>query len=218
MLLEHLSENGKVIGLDRDSDNIALALKNLQKFSDGRHIAEYCSFADLDAILLKNHFEDIDFILYDLGVSSAHYDDAARGFSLRFDGPLDMRFDRTKGKTAADIIANYSEEELRKIFYIYADEKKSPFIARAIVEARKTCKIETTFQLLDIISSASFDKKSPLRVFQALRIEVNQEFAHITDSLEKAISALRIGGLIAVITFHSIEDRIVKQFFASYLE
>lgn len=218
MLLENLSENGKVIGLDRDSDNIALALKNLQKFSDGRHIAEHCSFADLDSVLIKNHFENIDFILYDLGVSSAHYDDAARGFSLRFDGPLDMRFDRTKGKTAADIIANYSEEELRKIFYMYADEKKAPFIARSIVEARKTRKIETTFELLDIISSASFDKKSPLRVFQALRIEVNKEFSHITDSLEKAVSALRIGGLIAVITFHSIEDRIVKQFFAPYLE
>lgn len=217
MLLAHISENGLVIGIDRDADNIALAEKNLVDFKKN-HISEHASFADIENILQKNALSEIDFILYDLGVSSAHYDDADRGFSLRFDGPLDMRFNRKSGKTAADLIATLSEEEIRRILYIYADEKKAPFIARAIVEARKAKKITSTLELVDIISKASFDKKSPLRVFQALRIAVNNEFEHIENSLHSAIRHLRVGGMIAVITFHSIEDRIVKQLFSPYLE
>lgn len=216
MFLENLENNGKVIGIDRDIANIIIANENLKNFS--LHISENASFAEIENILQKNNFPHIDFILYDLGVSSAHYDDAERGFSLRFDGPLDMRFDRTAGRMAEDIVANWSEADLRKIFFDYADEKKAIFIARAIVEARKTEKIDTTFKLLEIIKSASFDKKSPLRVFQAIRIAVNNEFDHIIDSFEQAVQNLRIGGKIAVITFHSIEDRVVKQFFAKYLE
>lgn len=218
MLLDHVSSWWKVIGIDRDFDNIILAKENLKDYSSEVYQAEHASFASLYDICEKNNFKKIDFILYDLGVSSAHYDDALRWFSLRFDGPLDMRFDRTKGKTAEDLVMNMSEEDLRKIFYIYADEKKAPFIARAITEARKNQKIDTTFKLLEIIKSSSFDKKSPLRVFQALRIAVNEEFSHIEDSLAAAIDLLEKNGLIAVITFHSIEDRIVKQFFSKYLE
>lgn len=129
-----------------------------------------------------------------------------------------MRFHRHTGKTAADLVMNLSEEALRKIFFDYADEKKSIFIARAIVEARKTEMIDTTQKLVNIINQASFDKKSPLRVFQALRIAVNDEFEHILKSLEQAVKCLRIGGQIAVITFHSLEDRLVKQFFTPLLQ
>lgn len=216
MLLENTDIDGLCLGIDRDADNIALANEHLRGFS--HHRSEHSSFAELSDILARQGIPYIDFILYDLWVSSAHYDDASRGFSLRFDAPLDMRFNRSTGKTAANLVMTLSEEELRRIFFQYADEKKAPFIARAIVEARKSEDIVSTYQLVRIISEASFDKKSPLRVFQALRIAVNNEFWHIIDSLTQAVEHLRIGGKIAIITFHSIEDRLVKQFFSPLLE
>lgn len=216
MLCECADDDAICVGIDRDADNIILAQKNLESCKN--HRAFHKSFAQLDEIMEEFPGQNIDFILYDLGVSSAHYDDGSRGFSLRFNGPLDMRFDRTCGKTAADIVMNESEDTLKKIFSAFADEKKAHFIARAIVEHRKKAPIQTTFELLEIIRSASFDKKSPLRVFQALRIAANHEFDHIISSLESACKHLRVGGKIAIITFHSIEDRLVKQFFLSKLQ
>lgn len=176
----------------------------------------HASFAELSHICNEYRIPNIDFILYDLGVSSAHYDDGERGFSLRYDAPLDMRFHRSAGQTAHDIIMKADASFLKKIFWEYADEKKAHFIAEAIVQERQHRDIATTFALRDIIEKSSFDKKSPIRVFQALRIAVNDEFAHMTTSFTQAIERLSIGGIIAVITFHSIEDRIVKQFFAPY--
>ncbi len=128
-----------------------------------------------------------------------------------------MRFDRTCGKTARDLIYSLDKRELMQIFFRYADEKKALFVAQAIIEARKMMDIDTTGKLLEIIKGSSFDQKSPLRVFQALRIAVNDEFGHIERSLASAINHLNIGGRIAVITFHSIEDRLVKNIFAEYL-
>lgn len=168
-------------------------------------------------MVIDDHgYSEVDFILYDLGVSSAHYDDGVRGFSIRFDGPLDMRFDRTIGETAEDLVMRLPERELMHVFTRYADEKKALFIARAICERRKIEKIDTTFKLLRIIEDASFDAKSAPRVFQALRIAVNDEFGHIERSLAQAIRRLSVGGKIVVITFHSIEDRLVKNIFSEY--
>lgn len=199
------------IGIDRDHDNLELARPRLESISSGvtKHLV-HSSFADIDIILSDLWLDSIDFILYDLGVSSAHYDDGDRGFSIRFDAPLDMRFDRTRGKTARDLVMNLSELELRELMWRYADEKKAIHIARAIVETRKTQSIDTTAQLVEIIGRASYDDHSPKRVFQALRIAVNAEFEHIETSIQKAIDRLSIWWQIAIITFHSIEDRIVK--------
>ncbi len=220
MMISHMSKDDIFVGIDRDNDNLDIAKKNLSPWILGwpRVSLVHKSFANLDAVLSELHIPEIDFILYDLGVSSAHYDDGERGFSLRFDAPLDMRFDRTQGKTVQDLLRELDARELMKIFSLYADEKKAFFIAEAIVQARKITPIETTQDLLKIIEESSFDKKSPIRVFQALRIAVNEEFKHIEESLRYAVDHLSIGWKIAVITFHSIEDRLVKQLFAPYTE
>ena len=154
-------------------------------------VAVHASFSDMENILSG---KEVDGILYDLGVSSVHYDDANRGFSIRSDGPLDMRFDRHSGGiTAQELLAKISEIELRKALQSYADEPKAYFIAKAIVEKRTTTPITTTKELSDIIESASFDKKSALRTFQAIRILVNKEFEHIEKSIPVAIQHLKHG-------------------------
>ncbi|MBP9812265.1 16S rRNA (cytosine(1402)-N(4))-methyltransferase RsmH [Candidatus Gracilibacteria bacterium] len=212
-------KGGTFIGFDRDTENFLRATAHLEGISEGvKKFFIPKSFVDLQSELDALGIPTIDAILYDLGVSSVHYDDPLRGFSIREDGPLDMRFDRTHGKTAEDIIMNLDVRELTRIFNDYGEEKKSWFIASAIIEARKNERINTTKKLLEIIQASSFDKKSPILVFQALRIAVNEEFSHIEQSLKQALLMLSVGGIIMVITFHSLEDRLVKQLFAPYLE
>lgn len=219
MMLSHMHDTSKLIGFDRDADNLRDALQYIEEAGlSSRFLGVHASFEEIDTTLDAHGYDEVDFVLYDLGVSSAHYDDGVRGFSVRFDGPLDMRFDRTSGETAEDLVMRLPERELMHIFTRYADEKKALFIARAICEKRKLEKIDTTFKLLRIIEDASFDAKSAPRVFQALRIAVNDEFWHIERSLAQAMRRLRVGGKIAVITFHSIEDRLVKNLFSEYTQ
>lgn len=218
-LSKYLDTDGILVGIDRDYDNFMLARQNLvHQISAKNYRGIHSSFLHLGEILSQERIPHIDFILYDLWVSSAHYDDGNRGFSLRYDAELDMRFDRTRGRTARDLIMTADMETLKRWFIQYADEKKAHFIAREIVQRRMVQPIDTTFDLYRIIESVSFDKKSPIRVFQALRIAVNDEFDHILGSLQQAVDHLRVWWRIAVITFHSIEDRLVKHFFAPYLK
>lgn len=193
MFCTHLGSGDIFVGIDRDSDNLAIAHTHLDSVSPSvtKHLI-HSSFSDIDTILDSIGSPEISFILYDLGVSSAHYDDGDRGFSIRYDAPLDMRFDRTRGRTAHDLVMSLSEYELRDLMFRYADEKKAIHIARAIVEIRKTKSIDTTFDLVEIIGQASYDDHSPKRVFQALRIAVNAEFEHIENSIKKAIDRLAI--------------------------
>lgn len=218
MLMQHMDIGSTFIAFDRDQENLRLAQEKIHIPNTIHTQFESRSFEELEEVLDHAWIPEIDFILYDLWVSSAHYDDTSRWFSIRGDAPLDMRFDRTRGKTAQDLVMSLEESELRRIFSIYADEKKSPYIARAIVETRKSELIDTTEKLKSIIEAASYDPKSSIRVFQALRIVVNDEFGHIERSLKQAVERLSLGGKIAVITFHSIEDRLVKNIFSPYLE
>ena len=210
------------IGIDRDSENLARAKAIIEEFTKGNNSIPdmhfiHGSFAQIDAYLTEFHISSITGIMYDVGVSSIHFDEWERGFSFRLDWPLDMRFDRVgMEETASHLIHSRSERELFRILKDYGEESKAFFIAKAIVDARKKSPITTTGELVQIIEQSSFDKKSPVRVFQALRIELNQEFAHIEESLQKAVRLLALNGRIAVISFHSLEDRVVKQTFAQF--
>lgn len=218
-MCKYMSPDDVLFGFDRDKENLARSEKYIHSTNPKiSPILIHSSFANINEELAARSIDSIDFILYDLWVSSVHYDEAERWFSLRFDAPLDMRFDRTRGSTAENLIEKLTPEALAKIFTDYGEEKKSWFIAQSIVKIRKIEKIDTTFKLLKIIEESSFDKKSPIRVFQALRIAVNEEFLHIEESLKQALSLLSPGGKIAVITFHSLEDRLVKNIFSPYLE
>ena len=219
-MLVNLQDSGDTfIGFDRDGENLEVARKYMEE-SPLKPTCHYIhsSFAGLAPELSGLGIESIDYILYDLWVSSVHYDRADRGFSLRFDGPLDMRFDRSRWRTVQDLVMTLDVRELTRIFTLYGEEKKSWFIAQAIVQQRAITPIDTTHKLLALIEQSSFDKKSPMRVFQALRIALNEEFENIESSLKQALSLLSIGWKILVITFHSLEDRLVKNIFAPYLE
>lgn len=211
------THSGKLICLDRDPDAVQAARKRLETFSNATVIN--VNYSQIDEAVKQLNIDEVDGVLMDLGVSSFQLDEAERGFSYHADAPLDMRMDK-QGKSAADIVNNCSEQEIADMLYKYADEKYGRRIASAIVKARQEMKIETTGQLSDIIASAvpaAYRKNHhPARkTFQAIRIAVNEELYHLETGLAKAFELLKSGGRLSVITFHSIEDRIVKQYFAS---
>ncbi len=219
-IASRLGDHGRLICLDRDEDALAAASKRLAPFRD-RVTFVHTNFSDIEAVLKEQGIDNLGGVLMDLGCSSYQFDTAERGFSYKADAVLDMRMDRSKGKTAYDVVNGYDEAALRRILFEYGEEKFAPRIARAIVRARENAKIETTGALADIIRSAlpaggKAEAQHPAkRSFQAIRIEVNGELSEIEPAIRAAAHLLVPGGRVAAISFHSLEDRIVKQTFAS---
>ena len=206
---------GRLIAVDRDETAIEEAGERLKGYRD-RITFVHSNFRYIDEILDDLSIGKVDGMLFDLGVSSPQLEDSERGFSYMSDGPLDMRMDRSSPLTAADVVNGWSAEDLRKILFEYGEERYAPRIAAHIVKERRQKKIETTFELVDIIkkampAAALREKQHPAkRSFQAIRIAVNDELKSISDMLSSAMDRLNPGGRIAVISFHSLEDRIVK--------
>ena len=208
---------GEVVGLDRDAEILEEARQRLDRFS-GRVTLRHAAFADLERVLDETGHDEVDAVLFDFGVSSPQLDRSERGFSFREDGPLDMRMDRSRGETAADLVANLRESELADLIYRLGDERASRKIAAAIVRERGKRRIETTAQLAEIVRGAvrgggRIDKAT--RTFQALRMAVNGELEQIEAGLDAAANRLRAGGRLLAISFHSGEDRLVKNFLRS---
>lgn len=215
LLLARSAPDGRVIAFDLDPE----AIERGRSLQLGDHLVlVHDSFATLHEAAQTAHMLPLDGILLDLGFSSYQIDDPARGFSLRLDGPLDMRFDPSRGASAADLVNDLDEQSLADLIWRYGEERNSRRIAAAIVRARKQQRIETTGQLATIVASATGGVRGRIhpatRTFQALRIAVNDELETLTRTLDTAVASLGPGGRLAVISFHSLEDRIVKQFIA----
>ena len=209
---------GRLIGVDRDQVALEAAAQRLAPWKE-RVTLVHSNFKDIDGILDRLGIEKVDGMLFDLGVSSPQLDDGQRGFSYMADAPLDMRMNREDRLTAYDVVNQWPREELRRILYEYGEERYAPQIAGAIDRKRQNAPIETTLQLVDVIrgalpAQALREKQHPAkRSFQAIRIAVNDELGAVREAMEKAIDCLNPGGRLAVITFHSLEDRIVKAAF-----
>ena len=207
---------GRLICIDRDMAAIDAAKERLAPWVD-RVTLVHQNFAELGGVLRDAGVAGADGMLFDLGVSSPQLDDASRGFSYMQDAPLDMRMDTQAPLTAYEVVNTWSADELRRILYEYGEERYAPAIARAIVRARETAPVKTTLELVDVIKSAMppaalREKQHPAkRSFQAIRIAVNGELEALPPMLRSAVEALNPGGRLAVITFHSLEDRIVKR-------
>jgi 16S rRNA (cytosine1402-N4)-methyltransferase len=209
-ILKRLNGTGHLYGFDRDEDAERNRLTGKSFTFVGSNFRYLSNFMDWNGV------EKIDGLLADLGVSWRHLDDKARGFSFRFDSDLDMRMNRKACKTAADVLNTCSEKTLADIFYRYGELKSSRTIAKAIVRTRETRKIRTVRDFLDILNpffSRGKEKKQMAQAFQALRIEVNDELEALKEMLRQAAGLLKSGGRLAVITYHSLEDRLVKNFF-----
>ncbi len=211
-ILSKLGKNGRLFSFDQDMDAYA------NRLDDSRWQFVHSNFRYLKNFMRYYEVEQIDGLLADLGVSFHHFDAAERGFSFRFEGPLDMRMNQSAKKTADSIVNTYAEEDLARVLYLYGEMKNSRAIARAICKRRSTEAITRTEQLVALISplcGRDAEKKDLARVFQALRIEVNDEMSALEEMLTSAGELLAPGGRIAILTYHSLEDRLVKNFFRS---
>jgi 16S rRNA (cytosine1402-N4)-methyltransferase len=208
---------GYLFAFDQDSEAIKYSTDRLNKIGTNFTIIK-SNFCNLREKLNEQGIEKVDGVLFDLGVSSPQLDDAERGFSYHNDARLDMRMDRNQELSAYEVVNNYSKEDLARIFYKYGEDKFSNNIAKKICEYRETKPIETTLELVEVIKTAvpmkfRIDKHPARQIFQAIRIEVNHELDVIEPGITQACSMLNIGGRVAVITFHSLEDRLVKNLF-----
>jgi len=214
-ILEHSSPGGQLLGIDTDPRAIKLAKERLASFI-GATLLVNQNFANLSSICAKNNFHPVHGILFDLGLSSAQLNGDGRGFSFRHDAPLDMRLNPQQQLTAADIVNSSSEAELANLLKTYGEETHSRQIARYIINRRP---IKTTFELAEVVERATGGRRGRIhpatRTFLALRIAVNQELENLKLALEQAVDLLGLGGRLVVISYHSLEDRIVKQFMLS---
>lgn len=210
------SPDGQLMGIDADPAALAAAAQRLRPYSQ-RATLVHGNFGQMAELASANGFTDVDGIVLDLGVSSYQLDTPERGFSFMHDAPLDMRLDPTQGPTAADLVNELPETELADTIYRYGEEPGSRRIARAVVEARRAGPIETTLALASLVERALGGRKGKIhpatKTFQGLRIAVNRELEQLERALPQAVSLLRPGGRLAVISFHSLEDRIVKLYF-----
>ena len=218
-ILKQLSSKGLLVGIDRDEEALKAAKENLKEFQNVKYI--HGNHDEIEEILEQIGIDKVDGILFDLGVSSAQFDESDRGFSYRFDAKLDMRMNQNNSLSAYQIVNEYSLNDLTRILRDYGEEKFAYQIARAIVQKRQVSPIETTFQLVDVIKSVLPCKvlnkvgHPAKQTFQAIRIEVNNELGVLVSALKQATDLLKPGGRCAVITFNSLEDRIVKNYFKS---
>lgn len=221
-ILKNLSNNGCLYGIDKDIDAINACKKRLGDFKNLFLVND--DFKNIKNIFENNNIDKIDGVLIDLGVSSYQIDNGDRGFSFNNNGPLDMRMNKSQDFSAYEVVNNYKEDRLVKIFYEYGEEQFSRQIAKNIIKAREIKPIKTTFELKEIIEN-SIPKKilfkkggASKKVFQAIRIEVNGELDRLDETLEFLISKLKKGGRICVLSFHSLEDRIVKNIFKKHTQ
>lgn len=220
-VLKLIGEDGFLIGIDRDADALEVARRRLEGLKNVRLVQ--ANFSEIDEVVRKVGVQEVDGVIFDLGVSSLQIDSADRGFSFYLDGPLDMRMDRGSGLTAYDVVNSMSEEELKRIIAEYGEERYAALIARRIVLYRRRKEIRTTAELVDVIRSAlpmriqrKMGKHPARRVFQALRIYVNDEMGCLDRGIAGAVGLLSVGGRMGVITFHSLEDRLVKRKFREF--
>ncbi len=215
-ILSKLDSKGRLFAMDRD----LAAIETGKQIQDARFRIEHRHFSEINQLAVNNNLTSVDGILLDLGISSPQIDEGERGFSFRFDGPLDMRMDQTRGKTVAELLTTISEQQLGKVIKDYGEERFAKQVARAIIKERTGGRaITTTGQLAKIVASA-IPKVEPgqnpaTRTFQALRIFVNQELEELSLILPQCLNLLAVGGRLVVISFHSLEDRVVKRFIQS---
>ena len=214
-ILERLSDKGLLISIDQDTNAIEYSKKRLEKFGSKWKVFKG-NFENIDTIAYMAGVDKVDGILMDIGVSSKQLDDPERGFSYRYDVKLDMRMNTEQKISAYDVVNTYSEEQLSKIIFEYGEERYARKIAKLIVEERKSFPIEKTSDLIALIKRAYPERASKhpaKKTFQAIRIEVNRELEVLENAISKAVELLKVGGRLAIITFHSLEDRIVKNKF-----